>query len=76
MALLPPPEARYPPKENDDPKKTVPPKAGTVWAVALSGVDDIRCQFREVHVHSVLHALGLNPNSPWPPEADELEDTR
>jgi hypothetical protein len=73
FGTLGPPESRYPPKENPDPKKRVAPKPGTAWHAAFIAITDMRCQHLETHVFDVLHGLGINPNAPWPPEADPLE---
>lgn len=42
----------------------------TIWQTIMNGTHDQRCRLKEVHVHDVLHALGLNPNALWPPEGD------
>jgi hypothetical protein len=47
----------------------------TIWQTIWEGTADQRCRLKEVHIHDVLHALGLNPNAPWPPIEDELETT-
>src|SRR5690242_14462522 len=44
----------------------------TVWQAIMNGTADMRCRLMEVHIHDVLHALGLNPSAPWPPDSDEL----
>jgi hypothetical protein len=45
----------------------------TIWETVIEGITDQRCRLRDVHIHDVLHALGLNPSAPWPPNLDPLE---